>query len=196
MRPIHFGLLALALARPLPGQEDSSAAPRFGVRVEGGMLSPDDPAAVTMAYGGSVAWYTPTRGALLLRYVRQSQGANYGPDLGAHARGFLTVGWELPLTGGGLYRREARVRVGGGALFRGPLATALVVSGSLVLRYAVQRHVAFVGSVEDDAAALPRQDFTTNCVPDGSGGTTCSVLRYGGRLQHNFGFVIAAEWRP
>src|SRR3989442_15430670 len=93
MRPIHFGLLALALARPLPGQEDSSAAPLFGVRVEGGMLSPDDPAAVTIAYGGSVAGDTPTRRAPLLRFGRQNQGADYGPRPGAPPRGVPPVGW-------------------------------------------------------------------------------------------------------
>jgi hypothetical protein len=87
------------------------------------------------------------------------------------------------------------IRVGAGALFRYLLATAPTVSGGLELRYAVLRRLAFVGSIEDDLGKLPRQDLQS-CVVDHLGNEVCTIYTYGDRLQHNFGFFVAAEWRP
>jgi hypothetical protein len=165
------------------------------VRLEGGMLNASDPLQVTLAYGGSVGWDLNRSNALLVRYVRQSQNRNSGEGVGGHARGFLTANWEHGFKPSQQYQRQVLIRVGVGALFRYLLATAPVITAGLEVRYAVRRRLAFIGSLEDDMGRLPRQDFQS-CSVDAFGNVVCTTYRYGDLLQHNFGFLVAAEWRP
>src|SRR5712692_9533459 len=90
------------------------------VRPEAGMLNPGDPLQVTLAYGGGVGWDLDRSNALLVRYVRQSQNRNSGADIGRNARGFLTANWEHVFGPSEQYHRQGLIRVGAGALFRGP----------------------------------------------------------------------------
>jgi hypothetical protein len=161
------------------------------VRLEGGMLNPDDVTQTTLAFGGDVGWQLSRRQAILIRYLRQSQNRNSGTDI-KRARGLLTLDWEYGFGRESQYHRQALVRLGGGALFRPGLATAALVSLGLEVRYAVGARWAFVGSVEDDVGVLPLQEFQS-CSPLGS---VCTTFSYGGKWQHNYGFLVAGEWRP
>jgi hypothetical protein len=158
-------------------------------RLEAGMLNADDPLRITLAYGGAVGWGLDSSHALLVRYVRQSQNRNSGADIGKNARGFLTANWEHTFGPSERYHRQFLIRIGAGALFRTPLRTAPVVSASLGARYEVHEKVAFVGTIDDEVGLLPGQEVQS-CTP------TCTVYTYTSRVQHNFGFLVAAEWRP
>src|SRR5207245_2151179 len=151
--------------------------------------------AVGAAGGGALGWQLSRSNALLVRYVRQSQNRNSGADIGSKARGLLTANWEHAFGPSAQYHQQALIRVGVGALFRPLLATAPLVNASLELRYTVHPHVAFVGSLEDDVGRLPRQDFQF-CATDASGNPVCQVYTSGAKVQHNFGFLVAIEWRP
>ena len=189
---IFAGLAALgALTRPAPAQADRTPI----ARLEAGMLNASDPFDVTMAFGGVLGWQLSHSNALLVRYVRQSQNRNSGEDIGSKARGLLTANWEHAFGPSAQYHRQALIRVGVGALFRPMLATAPLVNASLELRYTVHPHIAFVGGLEDDVGRLPRQDFQF-CGVDVSGNPACQVYTSGAKVQHNFGFLVAIEWRP
>ena len=189
---ICVGLTALGvLARPAGGQADGTPI----ARLEAGMLNASDPFDVTMAFGGALGWQLSRSNALLVRYVRQSQNRNSVADIGSKARGLLTANWEHAFGPSAQYHQQALIRVGVGALFRPLLATAPLVNASLELRYTVHPHVAFVGSLEDDVGRLPRQDFQF-CATDASGNPVCQVYTSGAKVQHNFGFLVAIEWRP
>jgi hypothetical protein len=185
----------LSLATTVPVLVSGQLAQGPIVRPEVGMLNAGDPLQVTIAYGGGVGWDLGPSNALLVRYVRQSQNRNSGEDIGRNARGFLTANWERAFGPGERYHRQAVIRVGAGALFRNPLQTAPVVSASVGARYAVHRRLVFVGSIDDDIARLPRQDLQS-CTVFASGPPACTTYTYVARLQHNFGFLVAAEWRP
>jgi hypothetical protein len=86
-----------------------------------------------------------------------------------------------------IYRRQVMLRLGAGALFRSILADAPLIHGGLEYRYGLARRWSLVGSIEDDVAALRKQDYRP-CAG-------CPVHTYGGKLQHNVGFIVAGEWR-
>jgi hypothetical protein len=187
------GFLSLAATVPVLVSAQLDLGPI--VRPEAGMLNAGDPLQVTLAYGGGVGWDLDPSNALLVRYVRQSQNRNSGADIGRNARGFLTANWEHAFGPSERYHRQAVIRVGAGALFRNPLKTAPVVSASAGARYPVHRRVAFVGSIEDDIGILPHQDVQS-CAGFAPGPPACTTYTYVARLQRNFGFLVAAEWRP
>ncbi len=187
------GLLVLGWA---PERAAAQLAGRSLLRLEAGMLNPDDPLQITLAFGAAAGWQVDRSDAFLLRYVRQSQNRNTGEAIGRQARGLLTANWEHAFGARRRYQRQAMIRLGVGALFRYKLATAPLASTSLELRYEVYRRIAFVASIEDDIGNLPRQDFQY-CQTDLFGNNpVCTTQRYGGHLQHNYGFIVGAEWSP
>jgi hypothetical protein len=176
---------ACVINPPLRGQRKGNPF----VRLEAGSLNPKVLLETTLAVGASTGWQLGGRDALLLRYLRQSQN-RAGTDVGRHARSFLTMNWEHAFGVGGLFRRQAMVRVGGGAVFRYLLRTAPVVDAGLEVRYGLARHWSLVANIEDDAASLPRQ--VIQVCSFGS----CSVVTFPHDVEHNFGLIVAGEWRP
>lgn len=168
-------------------QRDSQHVGSPIARLEAGTLTPGDLTLTTLAIGASAGWQFSNHTSLLLRYLRQSQNRNSGADVGRLARSFVTVNWEYALGPGGRYHRQGLVRVGVGALFRPYLKTAPVCGAAFELRYGLTAKWALVGSIEDDVGALPREDFQF-C-------PTCPVTTFPGKVQHNFGFIVAGEWR-
>jgi hypothetical protein len=195
VRPRWRAAFGVLLASAAAASEVGAQAAGPVVRLEGGMLNPSDPVQTTLAYGAAAGWQVSDRQALGVRYVRQSGGRNSGADVGRRARGFLTADWEYAFGSEKQYHRQVLVRVGAGALFRYMLATAPILSAGLEVRYPVGRRWSFVGGIEDDVGALPRQDFQS-CTVDVNGNPVCTLYTYGGRWQHNYGFLVAAEWRP
>jgi len=176
---------ACVTASPLGGQ-------RLGgplVRVEAGSLNPKVLLETTLAVGASFGWQLAGRDAMLLRYLRQSQN-RAGTDVGRHARSFLTANWEHAFGNGGLFHRQAMLRVGGGAVFRYLLRTAPVFDAGLEVRYGLAPRWSLVANIEDDLAALPHQ--VIQVCSFGS----CSQVTFDRELEHNFGLIVAGEWRP
>ena len=141
----------------------------------------------TLAIGASAGWQVSSRTTILLRYLRQSQNRNSGEDVGRLARGFLSVNWEYALGHEGQYQRQAMVRFGPGIVIRPSLPDAAVLGGAFELRYGLTQRWALIGSIEDDLAFLPGADFQF-CAG-------CPVEHFKGKSQHNFGFIVAGEWR-
>lgn len=157
-------------------------------RLEAGAIDPGDLTQTTLALGASAGWQFTLRHAVLFRYLRQSQGRNTGADIGRLARSFVTANWEYAFGTGGKYRRQPLLRLGGGVLLRPYLKTAPVFAGSFELRYALAEQWSLVGSIEDNVGALPTEDVQA-C-------PACPVTSFAGKVQHNFGFMVAGEWRP
>ena len=155
-------------------------------RFEAGILSPRlfTPA---LAFGASAGWQLTGHTMVGVRYLRQLQNQYSSEDPGRRARGFLLVSVEYAFGAAALYRRQAMLRLGAGALFRSILADALVFHGSLEYRYGLARRWSLVGSIEDDVAALREENYQP-C-------SGCAVHAYRGKLQHNIGFIVAGEWR-
>lgn len=183
---LSVGLGASLVALPLAAQRPRP--PRHFVRLEAGSLNPSDLFSTTLAVGAAAGWQSTSRDAVLLRYLRQSQNAA-GTDVAKHARSFVTANWEHAFGTGGVYRRQALLRVGGGAVFRYLLRTAPVMDAGLEVRYGLAARWALVANIEDDVAALPHQVIQV-C----SGGS-CSLITFDRKLEHNFGLIVAGEWR-
>ena len=161
----------------------------FIVRVEAGSLHPSVLLQTTLAVGATLGWQRTDRGAVLLRYLRQSQRGE-GTDVGRDARNFVMLNWELAFGEGGKYKRQLLLRAGGGALFRPLLHTAPLLGAGLEVRYPVAPRWALLANIEDDAAALPRQDVTV-CDPLRG----CVLRHFDSKLEQNFGLIVAGEWR-
>jgi hypothetical protein len=187
LRNVTASLLigAGVIAAPLRGQRLSGPF----VRLEAGSLNPKVLLQTTLAVGASTGWQLAGRDALLLRYLRQSQN-RAGTDVGQHARSFLTANWEHAFGAGGLFRRQAMLRVGGGAVFRWLLRTAPVLDAGLEVRYGLTPHWSLVANIEDDLAALPHQVIQVCSFGN------CSLVTFDRELEQNFGLIIAGEWRP
>ena len=159
------------------------------VRLEAGSLNSTSVLEVTLALGGSVGWQFAGRDAVLLRYLRQSGNAAR-TDVGTHAGHFVTANWEHAFGSGGRYRRQALVRLGGGAVFRYLLRAAPVVDAGLEVRCGLAPHWSLVANIEDDVAALPHE--VIEVCQFGS----CSQVTLEQKVEHNFGLIVAGEWRP
>lgn len=195
--PLLLAPLGLAGA-----QETDSAGPERSVllRLVTGTLNPDDPFAATMALGVSAGVEWGGRKALLLRVVRQSHNRSFGFDLKKRARTFVTIDGEIARLSALPHEQQVRLRLGLGVLLRpGPNRTALVGSGGVAIRYEVLPRLSFVGQIEDAVASLPRQEFqscgTTYSSAAGGVVYNCDAAVAGGVWQHNFGLLVALEWR-
>lgn len=185
--------VVLGTASPLTAQASTDSTGRtqeLFVRIEAGSLSPDDPLRVNLTVGGGFGWQRGEHGALLLRYLRQSQNTA-GTDVGRHARSLLTVNWEHAFGTAALFRRQFLLRVGGGAVFRYLLRTAPVIDAGLEVRYPLTRRWSLLANIEDGVAALPSQVVRV-C----DSGMNCTVFAFDRKLEHNFGLIVSGEWRP
>lgn len=192
-RPV-VALIVLSIVVPAvvaAQDEDEGPVPRaFIARVEAGSLSPNELFNATMALGAAAGVDLGGRNAFLLRYTRQSQNRNSGDDLGARAREFVSVSWEHAFNDAERHAQQYMVRLAGGVIFRQPLATVPFALFGVAIRYRIGERFAFVGAIEDAIAPLP-QETVEACSDFGS----CGEHPVGGSLQHNFGLMVAVEWR-
>ncbi len=158
-----------------------------------GSLSPDDPFNATLTFRGSVGWIPSHRDALSIDYTRQSNSRSTSDDLGKYARQFLGFAWHHSLQEAfyddETHHQQYFFKLSGGLLVRGKtpsfnadLANAAFLGAALAVRYPLSRHIAAVGTIEDDMAFLPRQ--------------TINATTVGGVMQHNFGLFVVVQWRP
>ncbi len=193
-------VLLLAPLGFIDAQEPDSAPGRAVLlRLAVGSLNPDDPFTTTFAWGMSAGVEWGARRALLLRVVRQSSNRSFGFDLKERARTFVTIDGEIARWPYALHEQQIRLRLGLGVMVRpGPDPTAFVTSGGVAIRYEVVPHLSFVGELEDDLGRLPRKDYEgcgrTTSGTYGAGGT-CEGIVTGGGWQHNFGLIVALEYR-
>ena len=166
----------------------ATGPPWFG-RLEAGALDPEDPFAVTLAYGGALG---VTRGehAFLLRLVRQSRDRNSGPDID-NARTFVMADWELSVRPGG---RQAFIRLGAGWLFRHPFQSTWALDLGAGLKYRLNPGLLLEGWLVDQMARLPYQTVTVCAAPFPGLPSTCSLYAIRERLQQNVGLLIGLEY--
>jgi len=191
-------LLALGVTAPAlvaAQREDEVPTPRaFIARVEVGSLSPNEPFNATMAFGAAAGVDLGGRNAFLLRYTRQSQNRNSGEDLGDRAREFVSVAWEHAYGDAERHVQQYMLRLAGGVLLRDPYAAAPFALVGVAIRYPLGERLSVVGAIEDAMAPLREETFQV-CDPDLVPNYPCTY-QVGGSLQHNFGLMIAAEWKP
>jgi hypothetical protein len=164
-----------------------AATPLF--RLEAGTLNPRDPFAATFTWGASLGVEWNDRRAILVRYTNQRFNGDEDADYSTDARTMVTLAGELAPTPVNRRKQQFRFRLGGGALFRPHLKTAPVVSAGVAIRYELWPHTSLVGHIEDDAAMLPRDEIR-GCI-----GSTCRSMIVGGAWLHNFGLIVALEFR-
>ena len=162
----------------------------WSVRLEAGSLNSDSPVRVTLAVGGTIGWRLTQHGTLLVRYIRQSR-SGFGTDIGRYGRNFVMLNWEHSYGDGKAYQRQLLWRLGAGAMFGNPFLTAPVVGGGFEVRYPVADHWAFLANIEDDIAAQHEQEIALCMVNN-----RCFLYKFPRELQHNFGLIVAGEWRP
>lgn len=204
MRPMRYVILLSLLVAPLSraGAQDADSAVAgrtLLIRLATGSLNPDDPFTTTFAWGVSAGVEWGGRRALLLRVVRQSSNRSFGFDVKQRARTFITIDGEIARWPFARHEQQVRLRLGLGVLLRpGPDPTAFIASGGVAIRYEVVPRLSFVGQLEDDFGRLPRKDYqgcgTAISSTYGAGGT-CEAIVTGGGWQHNFGLIVALEWR-
>ena len=158
-----------------------------------GSLSPVDPLTAILTFRGSVGRILSHRDALSIDYTRQSRSRSTSEDLGKYARQFVSVSW-LHAFQEAFYDEDTKqqqylFKLSGGLLVRGrtpsfnaDLANAAFLGAGLAIRYPLSRHIAAVGTIEDDIAFIPSQTIDTTNV--------------GGGVQHNFGLFVVVQWRP
>ncbi len=183
-----------AQVEPGPSGNSAGAAagpPWFG-RLEAGALDPEDPFAVTLAYGAALGI---TRGshAFLLRLVRQSRDRNSGPDID-NARTFVMADWELSLRPGGQQARQAFIRLGAGWLFRQPFQSTWALDLGAGLKYRLSPGLLLEGGLVDQMARLPYQTVTVCAAPFPGLPPTCSLYAIREKLQQNVGLLIGLEY--
>ena len=200
MRAAIFAVIAL-LPLGLAGAQEPDSTPGRTVllRLATGSLNPDDPFTTTFAWGVSAGVEWGARKALLLRVVRQSHNRSFGFDVKERARTIITLDGEIARWPFALHEQQIRLRLGLGVLLRpGPDPTAFITSGGVAIRYEVIPHLSFVGQLEDNFGHLPRRNYEgcgTVYASVGKGGT-CESTITGGTWQHNFGLIVALEFRP
>ena len=192
-------LLFLPIGLAAAQEPDSVPARAVLVRLAVGSLNPDDPFTTTFAWSASAGIEWGARKALLVRVVRQSSNRSFGFDIKERARTFITIDGEVARWPFAQHEQQIRLRLGLGALLRpGPDPTAFVTSAGVAIRYEVVAHLSFVGQLEDDFGRLPRKGYE-GCGLANSGtygvGGSCESVVTGGGWQHNFGLIVALEYR-
>jgi hypothetical protein len=183
---VAIGAQARGQAPPAPGLVP------FG-RLEAGAVNPGSPFNVALAVGVSAGVEWRRRFAIVVGFMRQSQGDHHGTDLTGRARSLLLVGGEFGFGPDGPLERELRLRAGTGVVVRPDLATAPVLSAGIALRQRMASHLRLFARFDDVLMFAPRQDFR-DC--SGSGPVICTSVVVPQTSQHNFGGVIGLEWRP
>ncbi len=161
-----------------------------------GALNPDTPSKATMAFGVEAGVGLGARAALLGRVLRQSQNRNSGADLSREARDLFSVLIEQGLGHEANLRRQYVLRIGGGVMVRRHLPSAAVATLGLGVRYPLRRAVTLVGAFEDDVAALPEGSYSYSYWDPAQLTTVWTTVIAKEKIQHNFGFLLAVEWRP
>ena len=179
----------LCLAGRLPSQTPPASPLGMSLRLYGGMLNPDDPLQVTIAFGAA-AGLRVGKVAVFVRGLQQSQNGNARTDLTTDARTFWGVHLEYEGAPRGRYQRQGLIQVGAGWLERSSFRSTWYVQAGLALRYRVARPLAFVGIVEDYVAKLPFEP--ARCAPDPAGQPVCDA-EIPPHVQHNFGVGVALE---
>ena len=200
-RPIAIALALLATPVAAAASQDADSAPPRAVllRIAAGALNPEDPFATTFAYAVSTGIEWGGRRAVLLRVARQNHERRFGVD--PRSRTFITLDGEFARWTAGLREQQIRLRLGLGVLLRpGPDPTGLVASGGVAIRYEVVPRISFIGQLEDDFSHLPRKEYQVcytgfSYVINGVV-SRCDQTVTGGLWQHNFGLIVALEWRP
>lgn len=158
-----------------------------------GSLSPNDPFHAILTFRGSVGWMLSHQDALSIDYTRQSNSRSTSEDLGKYARQFLGFAWhhsfQEAFYDDETHQQQYLFKLSGGLLVRGKtpsfnadLANAAFLGAALAIRYPFSRHIAAVGTIEDDLAFIPSQ--------------TINATNFGGDVQHNFGLFVVVQWRP
>jgi hypothetical protein len=168
----------------------TTATGQLRLRLDGGSMNPDDPFAVTLAYGAQVGWRLSERDAWFFRVTWQQLSADLAGFPRDDLRRYLSLGYERYLGWEESHQRQFALRFGAGVAIRSPLKTAPFVSGGVSLRYPISTRFAFLATFEDALAALPT-DTIADCRYN-----PCLVWRSGGKAQHNFGMFISVELRP
>ena len=199
-----FGLAATAeLARRLslvlvaaltPALSLAAQDNRLLFELGAGSLSPEDPFYAVLTFRGSVGWILSHRDALAIDYTRQSKSRSTSEDLGKYARQFLGFAWHHSFRDAFYddeqHQQQYLFKLSGGLLIRGQapnygladLSNAFFLGAGLAIRYPLSRHIAAVGTIEDDIAFIPTQTLDSTTV--------------GGDAQHNFGLFVMVQWRP
>ena len=120
----------------------------------------------------------------------QSQHERGLGEIRAAVRELLVAAWvPRGVLRRGTKQQQYLLKLSGGLLVRGTtptfnadLSNALFLGAGLATRYPFSRHVAAVGTIEDDVAFIPSQTIDTTNV--------------GGGVQHNLGLFVVVQWRP
>jgi len=158
-----------------------------------GSLSPDDPLNAILSFRGSVGRILSHRDGLSIDYTRQSNSRSTSEDLGKYARQFVNLSWlhsfQEAFFDEDTKQQQYLFKLSGGLLVRGEtpsfnadLSNAVFLGAGLAIRYPFSRHIAAVGTIEDDVAFIPSQ--------------TVDSTSFGGVVQHNFGLFVVVQWRP
>lgn len=159
-----------------------------------GSLSPDDPFYAVLTFRGSAGLILSHRDALAIDYTRQSKSRSTSEDLGKYARQFVSFSWlhsfREAFYDEDTHQQQYLFKLSGGLLIRGntpnyadvDLSNAFFLGAGLAIRYPLSRHIAAVGTIEDDIAFIPSQ--------------TIDSTNFAGGAQHNFGLFVVVQWRP
>lgn len=158
-------------------------------RLEAGALNRDEPLSATPAYGASIGVQRGRR-ALGLRVIVQGDDSNGGRDLTRKQRTFVLATGEVQGTPGAGMERQVFLRLGAGALLRGPWRAAPAGSVELGWRYRLRHHLLVVGALGDAVAWIPEQ--TVPCLKYGLP-NVCSATA---GPQSNFTMTAALELHP
>jgi len=157
------------------------------VRLEGGMLNPDEITSVASAFGAAVGVGTRSS-AFLVRFERQGWDRDFGSGR-THARSFALLDWEHAI--GRHDQPQAFFRLGAGALFHPPLQTTWAVDAAIGLRYRLVPWMSIVGSAGDLAPCLQHERIL---IAGTFGGAAWHVVPQ--ELQHNLSVQLSLEVRP
>ena len=166
---------------------------RVLLEVGAGSLSPVDPLTAILTLRGSAGLILSHRDALAIDYTRQSKGGSTNEGLGKYPRQFLGFAWhhsfQEAFYDDETHQQQYFFKLSGGLLLRGKsprfnadLANAAFLGAALAIRYPLSRHIAAVGTIEDDIAFIPSQTIDSTTVAGGA--------------QHNFGLFVTVQWRP
>jgi hypothetical protein len=197
------GAAALAIALCTLAADALAQAPRperrpggVGVmlRLDAGALNPKQLDGTTMCVGASAGLVFRGRTALFVRFLRQSLDGNSPADLSRPQRDIVSLMAEHAWGRGRHRPLWYFVRGGAGLMYRKPRETSPVATAGLGARYQAYPGLALVGSVELSAANLIGGAYeTAEWNPDLG---RWMAVRTPAKLQPNYGFLLAVEWRP